>query len=79
MCLSEINGIYLNQSDVLLKFNSLVHGFTGRQGGVSKGEYESLSLSPRRGDDIECVRKNEEILSLLEKVKVFLEKLTMKK
>lgn len=62
MCLSEINGIYLNQSDVLLKFNSLVHGFTGRQGGVSKGEYESLSLSPRRGDDIECVRKNEEIL-----------------
>ena len=62
MCISEINGIYLNQSDVLLKFNSLVHGFTARGGGVSTGEYESLSLSPRRGDKIECVRRNEEIL-----------------
>ena len=62
MCLSEINGIYFNQSEVLLKFNSLVHGFTARKGGVSKGEYESLSLSPRRGDDIECVRENEKIL-----------------
>ena len=62
MCLSEINGIYLNQSEVLLKFNSIVHGFTGRGGGVSKGEYESLSLSPRRGDNIEYVRENEKIL-----------------
>ncbi len=62
MCISEINGICLNQSEVLLKFENLIHGFTGRTGGVSKGEYESLSLSPRRGDDIKCVKKNEEIL-----------------
>ncbi|MBR1969535.1 MAG: peptidoglycan editing factor PgeF [Clostridia bacterium] len=62
MCLSEINGIHLNQSEVLLKFKSLVHGFTARTGGVSEGEYKSLSLSPHRGDDIECVRENEKIL-----------------
>lgn len=62
MCAGEINGVYLNQSRVLLQFENLIHGFTSRKGGVSKGEYESLSLSPRRGDNIECVKKNEEIL-----------------
>ena len=34
------------------------HCFTTRQGGVSKGIYESLNLSFTRGDDPEAVREN---------------------
>lgn len=62
MCITEIGKVALYQSEVLLNFNNLVHGFTTRKGGVSTGAYESLSMSPRRGDDIECVRENERIL-----------------
>lgn len=62
MRITEIGRISLYQSEVLLKFDNLVHGFTTRGGGVSTGEYESLSLSPSRGDDLSCVHRNEEIL-----------------
>lgn len=62
MCITEIGTIALYQSNVLSQFENIVHGFTTRKGGVSRGAYESLSMSPRRGDDIECVHKNEEIL-----------------
>ena len=62
MQIVQIGKIALYQSDVLCDFKNIVHGFTTRKGGVSQGEYESLSMSPRRGDDIACVRKNEEIL-----------------
>ena len=62
MRITEIGCISLYQSDLFLKFQNLVHGFTTRKGGVSTGEYESMSLSHFRGDDITCVRKNEEIL-----------------
>lgn len=62
MCISEINGILMYQSDVLRRFDNIVHAFTTRRGGVSTGAYESLSMSPRRGDDISCVRENEKIL-----------------
>lgn len=62
MCITEIGTIALYQSSVLSQFENLVHGFTTRKGGVSCGAYESLSMSPRRGDDIECVHRNEEIL-----------------
>lgn len=62
MQIRKIGKVSLYQSEVLDKFPNLVHGFTTREGGVSKGEYESLSLSPYRGDEIECVHKNEEIL-----------------
>ena len=62
MCITKIGRVSLYQSNVLLQFESLVHGFTTREGGVSTGEYASLSLSPRRGDAVECVHKNEEIL-----------------
>jgi len=61
MCITEINGISLYQSEVFKKF-SIIHGFTTRKGGVSEGAYESLSLSPFRGDDIKNIKKNEEIL-----------------
>ncbi|MBE7034075.1 MAG: peptidoglycan editing factor PgeF [Ruminococcaceae bacterium] len=62
MQIRKIGKISLYQSKVFEKFPKIVHGFTTREGGVSKGQYESLSLSPYRGDDIECVHKNEEIL-----------------
>ncbi len=61
MCIRKIGEISLWQSDALSKFN-LTHGFTTRQGGVSIGEYASLSMSPYRGDDISCVHENERIL-----------------
>lgn len=62
MHIAEVGKIALYQSEVLLNFENIVHGFTTRRGGVSIGEYASLSMSPRRGDDMACVRKNEEIL-----------------
>lgn len=62
MCVTKINGIYLNQSP-LVPFKETVHGFTARLGGVSRGAYESLSMSPRRGDDPSCVRENERLLT----------------
>ena len=36
----------------------VVHGFSTRLGGVSKGIYESMNLSFTRGDDEEAVREN---------------------
>lgn len=62
MCIAEIGEVALWKSSVLSQFNNLVHGFTTRKGGVSKGEYASLSMSPWRGDDIDCVHENERIL-----------------
>ncbi len=62
MQIRKVGKISLWQSDALEKFENLVHGFTTRMGGVSTGQYESLSLSPFRGDDIENVHRNEEIL-----------------
>ena len=77
MRITEIGEISLYQSDVLLKFQNLVHGFTTRKGGVSTGEYESMSLSHFRGDDINCVRRNEEILC--ENLDLDIERLTSTK
>ena len=62
MQIRKIGRVSLYQSEALGKFENLVHGFTTRMGGVSTGEYESLSLSPFRGDSIENVHRNEEIL-----------------
>ncbi len=40
----------------------LVHGFSGRLGGVSTGHYQSLNLGPRSGDDPAAVRHNRGLL-----------------
>ncbi len=61
MPIREINGLDVYQSE-LLQRDGLIHGFTGRRGGVSVGAYASLSMSPRRGDDPARVRENEKIL-----------------
>lgn len=36
----------------------VVHGFSTRQGGVSRGIFSSMNLSFTRGDEEECVREN---------------------
>lgn len=61
MPIREINGLDVYQSEILCR-DEITHGFTGRKGGVSRGEYASLSMSPRRGDDPKSVRENEAIL-----------------
>ncbi len=62
MYITEIGNIALEKSPVLSFFGCLEHGFTTRRGGVSSQEYESLSMSPWRGDSIENIRENERIL-----------------
>ena len=77
MCITEIGRIALYQGDVLSGFKNIVHGFTTRKGGVSTGEYASLSMSPWRGDDVVNVRENERILC--ESLSLDLSKLTATK
>jgi YfiH family protein len=36
----------------------LMHGFCGRRGGASRGDFGELNLSLRVGDDPQCVREN---------------------
>lgn len=62
MPIREINGLDIWQSELLSEKKEIIHGFTGRRGGVSEGCYASLSMSPRRGDDPARVRENEKIL-----------------
>ena len=45
-------------SPLLAQQSRLLHGFSGRGGGVSEGPYASLNLGPHSGDDIERVREN---------------------
>ena len=40
------------------KAEGVVHGFSTRQGGVSRGIFSSMNLSFTRGDEEECVREN---------------------
>lgn len=51
-------GLLYYQSDFL----RAAHGFTTRKGGVSTGDFASLNLGVRRGDDRACVLKNYELL-----------------
>ncbi len=62
MHITEIGSIAIETSPLLSKFGNLIHGFTTRKGGVSCGDYATLSLSPWRGDDINNIRENERIL-----------------
>ena len=42
---------------------SVPHGFTTREGGVSKGIFSSMNIAMHRGDEAENVAKNYEILA----------------
>lgn len=41
-----------------MKDERVVHGFFGRQGGVSSGVYESLNVGPGSGDDPAAIEQN---------------------
>ena len=45
-------------SQVLAEIPNIVHGFTSAQGGNSSGDFQSLNLSLRVGDDRSSVLKN---------------------
>lgn len=56
--------IYLAKtSKALEQTNSVRHGFFGRKGGVSTGEYDSLNLSVSTGDKSDKVEKNRAIIA----------------
>lgn len=59
-------GFYEQKQGELLYYKSDFirepHGFTTRKGGVSAGDFASMNLGVRRGDDRECVLKNYAIL-----------------
>jgi len=44
--------------DILSAYNNIIHGFSTRLGGVSKGHLSSMNLSFSRGDDRENVLEN---------------------
>lgn len=45
-------------SDKLARIDGVVHGFFGREGGVSSGLFESLNCSPFSGDDAADIETN---------------------
>lgn len=46
------------QSERLNKFSRIQHGFFGRSGGVSVGEFSSLNAAIHSGDNLESVKQN---------------------
>lgn len=57
------NGVTYLTYPKLEEIPEIVHGFSTRLGGVSKGIYASMNLSFTRGDDGEAVRENYRRLS----------------
>lgn len=56
--MSKSHKISYYESRKLNHIDGVVHGFFGRNGGVSKGVYESLNCSPGSSDDVENVMQN---------------------
>ncbi len=54
----NVNGVILEEAPNL----PVLHGFTTRYGGVSKGVWSSLNLGTTRGDDPQAVDKNYDLL-----------------
>jgi YfiH family protein len=50
-------------SDALGETTTIRHGFFGRQGGVSSGEFDSLNVSVSTGDTADNVKKNRSIVA----------------
>lgn len=50
-------------SDAFSKAGDIRHGFTTRNGGVSKGQFASLNIGISRGDEKEHVKHNYQIIS----------------
>ena len=58
MQIREKNGVTYLTYPSLEKMEDVIHGFSTRLGGVSKGIYSSMNLSFSRGDDEEAVWEN---------------------
>lgn len=56
--LKEKMGVYYFQFPILDECNDVIHGFSTRIGGVSKGKYASMNFSLTRGDDSNDVKEN---------------------
>ena len=56
--LKESNGVYYFQFPLLEKSGIVMHGFSTKIGGVSKGVYAQMNLGVSRGDDPEAVLEN---------------------
>lgn len=52
------NGLRLGQFSLFNEFPEIIHGVTGRHGGVSAGRYASLNLGCAVGDAAEAVAEN---------------------
>ena len=57
----DCSGVKFLTSDKFSKVKGLCHGFSLRHGGVSEGDYDSLNVGLRRGDDIDKAKKNIDI------------------
>lgn len=51
------------QSEHLSVLSGLTHGFFGREGGVSTGDYDSLNTGPGSNDDADKVKENRRIVA----------------
>ena len=56
MQLNTVQDVVYLTYPTLTNTNMVIHGFTTRLGGVSKGIYSSMNLSFTRGDEEEAVR-----------------------
>ncbi len=59
--LNFVDGVGFLQFPTLLELNFINHAFSTRIGGVSEGEYKSMNLNFKRGDDPEKVTENYKI------------------
>lgn len=58
MNVNEKEGVTFLTYPAFDKMPEIIHGFSTRLGGISKGIYSSMNLSFTRGDDEEAVREN---------------------
>lgn len=63
MILTKINGVSFYQFPNLVSFPDLRHGIFTRNGGFSKGHFDSLNVSLSVGDDSENVMRNRKVVS----------------
>ncbi|MFH2047686.1 MAG: peptidoglycan editing factor PgeF [Pseudomonadota bacterium] len=64
MILTKANGISFYRFPNLVPFPNLRHGIFTRNGGFSKGSFDSLNVSFSVGDDPENVKQNRKIISI---------------
>ncbi|HKM01418.1 MAG TPA: peptidoglycan editing factor PgeF [Sedimentibacter sp.] len=68
--INEIDDFKYLTFPIFDEYKELLHGFTTRKGGVSKGAYESMNLGFGTGDDEENVSKNYHIMADKFRIKI---------